>query len=360
MLNGSNYKKWKQDVNFALGIADLDIALREDKPVITTTSTAEEKERLAKWERADRLSLIAIKRTISEHLLGGLPDNCTAKEFLAHIKERYKVSDNAESGRLLKELMDMKYDTSKGVREFILKIVHYQTKLKTHKIDLNDKFIVGHALNCLPVDFTQIKTAYNTIGEDWSVNDLITKSVAEEEKLKNEKTAVSMLSVHSKPRVNKSNLKNKYSSASHKYQDFRKPGIGQHRSVGGPTSDNFKRTVWCFWCKEKGHKKPDCPKFKTWLDNKQKSGGTNFSFVCFESNLVDVPIDSWWLDSGSTTHIAVSLQGFRNLREPSPRESKLRVGNDLAIAVESVGDVSIVLDSGFELVLKKYLLCTFL
>jgi hypothetical protein len=44
MLNGSNYKKWKQDVNFALGIADLDIALREDKPVITTTSTAEEKE----------------------------------------------------------------------------------------------------------------------------------------------------------------------------------------------------------------------------------------------------------------------------------------------------------------------------
>ncbi|MCI62164.1 hypothetical protein A2U01_0083421, partial [Trifolium medium] len=77
MLNGSNYKKWKKGMNFALGITDLDIALREDKPVITATSTSEQKEHLAKWERADRLSLIAIKRTISEHLLGGLPEECT-------------------------------------------------------------------------------------------------------------------------------------------------------------------------------------------------------------------------------------------------------------------------------------------
>jgi hypothetical protein len=206
MLNGSNYKKWKQDVDFSLGIADLDIALREDKPVVNAESTAEQRERLAKWVRADRLSLIAIKRTISEHLLGGLPEECTAKEFLDALKERYTVSDNAESGRLLKKLMDAKYDNDEGgVRDFILKIVHIQGKLKNHKIDLNDKFIVGHALNCLPADFTQIKTAYNTIGVDWTVNDLIAKCVAEEEKLKNEKNALALLSVHSKPRFGKNN-----------------------------------------------------------------------------------------------------------------------------------------------------------
>ena len=56
----------------------------------------------------------------------------------------------------------------------------------------------------------------------------------------------------------------------------------------------------------------------------------------FESNLVDVPIDSWWLDSGSTTHIDVSL----------------RVGNDLTVVVELVRDVLIVLDFVFELDLK--------
>ena len=196
MLNGSNYKKWKQDVDFSLGIVDLDIALRENKPEVNAESTAEQREHLAKWVRADRLSLIAIKRTISEHLLGGLPEECTAKEFLAALKERYQVSDNAESGRLLKKLMDVKYENDGGVRDFILKVVDIQGKLKNHKIDLNDKFIVGHALNCLPADFTQIKTAYNTIGVDWTVNDLIAKSVAEEEKLKNEKNAVALLPVH--------------------------------------------------------------------------------------------------------------------------------------------------------------------
>lgn len=35
----------------------------------------------------------------------------------------------------------------------------------------------------------------------------------------------------------------------------------------------FKKSFWFFWCKKKGHKKIDCHAFKTWLDNKNKSGG---------------------------------------------------------------------------------------
>ena len=45
------------------------------------------------------------------------------------------------------------------------------------------------------------------------------------------------------------------------------------------------------------------------------------------------------------------LQGFR--REPSLRESKLRVGNYFEVVVEKVGDVTLVLSSDFELVLKN-------
>ena len=54
-------------------------------------------------------------------------------------------------------------------------------------------------------------------------------------------------------------------------------------------------------------------------------------------------LDSWWFDSGSTTHIVVSFQGFRNLRGPNLRENKIRVGNDLEVCVEKVEDVSLVL-----------------
>ncbi|XP_027362607.1 uncharacterized protein LOC113870213 [Abrus precatorius] len=164
ILIGSNYSKWEQDLDFSLRIADLDLALRESKPTINADNTPEQKERLAQWERSDRLSLITIKRTVSEHLLSGLPEKGTAKEFLTALGERYQVSDNAESICLMKQLTNMRYDNVGGVREFIMKMVHVQTKLKSHHIDLNEEFIVEHALNCLSAYFTQIKTAHNTIG----------------------------------------------------------------------------------------------------------------------------------------------------------------------------------------------------
>ena len=99
----------------------------------------------------------------------------------------------------MKQLMDMRYDNNGGVREFILKMVHIQTKLKSHNINLNEKFIVSHALNFLFADFSQIKTAHNTIGEKWTINDLITKCVVEKEKLKKEKSDIALLYVHTKP-----------------------------------------------------------------------------------------------------------------------------------------------------------------
>ena len=86
-----------------------------------------------------------------------------------------------------------------GVNEFIMKMVHIQTKLKFHQIDLHEKFIVKHALNSVSVDFTQVKSGHNTIGEKWIVNDLITKCVVEEEKLKKEKSDIAQLSAHIKP-----------------------------------------------------------------------------------------------------------------------------------------------------------------
>ena len=47
----------------------------------------------------------------------------------------------------------------------------------------------------------------------------------------------------------------------------------------------------------------DCPKFKKWLENK----GNLSSFVCYESNMINVNINTWWIDSGSTIHITNSL-----------------------------------------------------
>ena len=51
--------------------------------------------------------------------------------------------------------------------------------------------------------------------------------------------------------------------------------------------------------------KKECPKYVTWGVKKSKC----ITLVCSEVNLAFVPKDTWWVKSGATTHISMSLQG---------------------------------------------------
>ena len=68
-----------------------------------------------------------------------------------------------------------------------------------------------------------------------------------------------------------------------------------------PYSD-IKKNNKCFFCKNKGHDK-DCTKYKKLLEKK----GNLSSFVCNESNMTNVNINTWWTDFESTIHIVNSL-----------------------------------------------------
>ena len=63
---------------------------------------------------------------------------------------------------------------------------------------------------------------------------------------------------------------------------------------------SIKKESKCFFYKKKGHVKKDCSKFKIWLEN----NGTQFSFLYYESNMVNVYHNTWWIDSGSTIHVS--------------------------------------------------------
>ena len=52
--------------------------------------------------------------------------------------------------------------------------------------------------------------------------------------------------------------------------------------------------------------KKECTLYKAWLLKNNKKG-THSSNVCSEVNSVTVPIDTWWIDSGATTHVSVSM-----------------------------------------------------
>ena len=166
---------------------------------------------------------------------------------------------------------------------------------------------------------------------------------AEEEKLKKEKGHLALYVSSSHKRKNK-----KSRNRTHK---------GTHDTSGqsdnmGPKKTSFKRDGdRCFFCKKKGHIKKDCAKFKAWLSKREPTSNDSLALVC-ESNLSEALSSSWWLDSGATNHVAFTIRGFINQRKPNQDESKFTVGNNEKADVVFVGDVILILDFGFRLMLK--------
>ena len=75
VLNGTNLKKWKEQVIIVLGCMDLDYALKKDCPIdFTDARTTEQRVAMEKWERSNRMSLMIIKHSIPEAIRGAIPE----------------------------------------------------------------------------------------------------------------------------------------------------------------------------------------------------------------------------------------------------------------------------------------------
>ncbi|RDX86054.1 hypothetical protein CR513_32664, partial [Mucuna pruriens] len=70
MLNGTNFKEWKEAVEIVMGCMDLDLALRAEEPIPTMDNLQEVK--IEKWERSNRMCLMIMKRSIPEAFRGSI------------------------------------------------------------------------------------------------------------------------------------------------------------------------------------------------------------------------------------------------------------------------------------------------
>ena len=170
------------------------------------------------------------------------------------------------------------------VRDHIMRMKDIATQLKSLKVTMSDTFLVHYILNTLPQQYSPFKISYNTHKDKWSINELLTMCVQEEGRLMMEEGE----------NVN--------------FTTFGKKRNDQAKRKGNiPIQRGIKKESKCFF-----RKKNDCLKFKIWLDKK----GTQFSFVCYESNMVNVNHNTWWIDYGYTIYVSNTLQGMQNLRKP--------------------------------------------
>ncbi|XP_016494370.2 uncharacterized protein LOC107813597 [Nicotiana tabacum] len=187
MLSCDNYTEWKEKVLLTLGCSDLDQVLRvEEPPIPTESSTPVAKANYEQRERSNHLSLMLIKAHISQSIRGSIPKIDKVKAYMKAIDEQFVSSNKALASTLMKRLSSMTFDRSRTVREHIMEMRDIDAKLKSPEVDMSETFLVHFILNSLPAKYGPFKISYNTHKDKWSINELLTMCVQEEERRKHE------------------------------------------------------------------------------------------------------------------------------------------------------------------------------
>ena len=157
MLNGTNFKSWKEKVKIVLGIMDLDYAIREDRPpALTDASSSDEKRNFERWEKSNRIAVMIMKSAIPEAFQGTMPERLNAKEFLQDIEQRFVGSEKGEISTLLSNLVSKRYSGKGNIREYIMEMSHLASKLRALKLDVSEALLVHLLLISLPAQFSHL------------------------------------------------------------------------------------------------------------------------------------------------------------------------------------------------------------
>ncbi|KAL1224588.1 hypothetical protein V5N11_000919 [Cardamine amara subsp. amara] len=216
MLNGSNFPEWKDSLIIALALMGHDLALREDCPTITDSSTDQDHSKVERWEASNLMCLMLIKHSIPSVFRGYVSDEVIlAKKYPDVLEKSFAKNDKAETITLLAELLSMRYKDTGNIREYILKISNIQSKLKALGLPLADDVLVCFVLISVPGQFTQFNVSYNCQKDKWNLNELIAHCVQEEDKLMKEKTESALVATTSKGKSPKFRMKKKTADSCH-------------------------------------------------------------------------------------------------------------------------------------------------
>lgn len=116
-------------------------------------------------------------------------ESTNVRALLKELEQCFARNENAEAGDLLTKLVTMRY-TEKGnnIREYIMEMASLAARLRTLKLEVSEDLLIHFVLMSLPTRYNQLKVCYNTQKEKWTLVELISYCVGEEERLRREET----------------------------------------------------------------------------------------------------------------------------------------------------------------------------
>ena len=289
-LNGANFHDWKDKVIACLAWNELDVALRFDKPAAPAEGQ-QPSEAFTKWERSNRMAIMVMTQTISAGIRGAIPlkdsegRELSAKAFLASIEENFKSSSKTFASTLIMKMVTSQYNGKTGIREHILSMCDMTNKLKDMDMSISDGFLVHFIMTSLPSQYSPFKINYNTNKGIWTVTELISYCVEEEERHKTEKMkdVVNMVHYNNQPKNQHESGSSKQGQKKFKKGWNKKLGANKNNSNNNGNNNNKNNSKpkerLCLFCKSPNHLQKDCDGFKEWLKEQGKTKVDVVSFI---------------------------------------------------------------------------------
>ncbi|XP_034213038.1 uncharacterized protein LOC117625614 [Prunus dulcis] len=149
-------------------------------------ASVETRTKFAKWTKANKMTILIMRRSISEEVQDSITESENAKAFIEAIAENFQSSKKAKIGTLMSKLTDLKYNGEGCIRTHILNMGEIGNKLKALKVTVDEAMMVHFSLNSLPSIYRHFKTTYIAQKEIRTVAYLIGICVQEEQSIRND------------------------------------------------------------------------------------------------------------------------------------------------------------------------------
>src|SRR5215216_656043 len=332
--NGSNFTKWFRILRIILAGGQKDYVLEKalgDAPAIDASAD----EKAVYQSRKDDYDLIKIAMlfAMESNLQNRFEEFAGPFEILEELKNMFQTQARSERYEISKKFFNYKMEERSSVSEHAIEMTGYTQCLE--QLDCK----IPEELKIDTPSYKSFVVDHNQIGSTYMITELFAKMKVVEVNIKKNNH---VLMVNKPPTFKKGKGARK---------PFKKGGGKRVAPAEKKLKSGPKPDTECFYCKDKGHWKRNCPKYLA-----DKKAGTIKGI--FDIHVIDVFLtipccSAWVFDTGSVANICNSKQELRNRRRLARDEATMRVGNGSRVDVMAVGTLSLVLPSGLVLNLNK-------
>lgn len=318
--------------------------------------TEEPDQALKEKRKKDAKALFIIQQALDDEVFPRIAAASTAKEAWGILKQEYvgdKKVINVRLQSLRREFETFQMKEKETVQEYLSRMSSTVQQMRTLGEKIKNSQVVSKVLRSLTKKYDHVVTAIEESKdmETYTFDELKGSLQAHEERTckgddkKEEKAFQAKGESSNKERAQQSSGRGRGRGGS------RGRGCGRRQSNEGrdQSSQNYKGSFKCYYCKKPGHKEASCWKKE---EDEKKGGDQKSNFVEQEEKLFlaqhgsnnDAEGGVWYVDSGCSNHMSSAKSMFRELDESA--KSKVRLGDGKQLEVEGKGTIAITTEQG--------------